>query len=161
MARHVERPAIFPLSNPTSRSEATPADLLAWTDGRALVATGSPFDDVTFGGRTVRISQCNNAYIFPGVGMGVVASGAKRVVDTMFLAAARSLADSSPGRSDPDAGLFPPWERIGAVSRKIAVAVGVEAVRLGLSEPRLPDELASLVDARWWSPRYRRMRRPR
>ena len=161
MARLVHRPTILPLSNPTSRSEATPADLLAWTDGRALVATGSPFEDVHFGGRTIRISQCNNAYIFPGVGMGVVASGSKRVVDAMFLAAARTLADRSPGRSDPDAGLFPSWEKINGVSRRIAVAVGVEAVRLGLAEPRSPDELARLVEARWWAPRYQRMRRSR
>ncbi len=161
MARLVDRPTILPLSNPTSRSEATPADLLAWTDGRALVATGSPFDDVSFRGRTVRISQCNNAYVFPGVGMGVVASGARRVVDTMFLAAARSLADSSPGRSDPDLGLFPPWEGIEAVSRKIAVAVAVDAIRLGLAAPRPPDELERRVDARWWRPRYRRMHRLR
>jgi malate dehydrogenase (oxaloacetate-decarboxylating) len=157
MARLVDRPTILPLSNPTSRSEATPTELLAWTDGRALIATGSPFDDVHHAGRTVRISQCNNAYIFPGVGMGVVASGAKRVVDAMFLASARALADASPGRSDPDAGLFPPWDSIGTVSRRIAVAVGVEAVRLGLAEPRLPDELSRRVEARWWSPRYRRM----
>ena len=161
MARSVGRPTILPLSNPTSRSEATPGDLLAWTDGRALVATGSPFDDVRIGGRTVRISQCNNAYIFPGVGMGVVASGAKRVVDAMFLEAARALVDSSPAKGDADAGLFPPWEEIGSVSRRIAVAVGVEAVRSGVAEPRSPDQLGRAVEARWWAPRYRRMRRSR
>jgi malate dehydrogenase (oxaloacetate-decarboxylating) len=161
MARHVARPTILPLSNPTSRSESTPSDLLAWTDGRALVATGSPFDDVEFGGRKIRISQCNNAYIFPGIGMGVVASQARRVKDAMFLAAARSLADTSPARTDPDLGLFPDWEHIGQVSRRIARAVGVEAVRLGLAEPRLPDELDRQIEARWWQPRYRRLRRIR
>ena len=159
MARHVARPTILPLSNPTSRSEATPVDLLAWTDGRALVATGSPFDDVRLDGRTIRISQCNNAYIFPGIGMGVVASQARRVKDAMFLAAARTLADTSPARADPDLGLFPDWEHIEQVSRRIARAVGVEAVRLGLAEPRLPDELDCRIEARWWHPRYRRMRR--
>ncbi len=161
MARLVERPTILPLSNPTSRSEATPANLLMWSEGRALIATGSPFDDVEYQGRTIRISQCNNAYIFPGVGMGVVASGSKRVVDSMFLAAARVLADGSPCRSEPDAGLFPRWEAINAVSRRIAVAVGVEAVRLGLARPRLPDELSRQVDAQWWTPQYHRMRRVR
>ena len=125
MARHVERPAIFPLSNPTSRSEATPADLLAWTDGRALVATGSPFADVAHDGRTFRIAQCNNAYIFPGLGQGVIASGARRVTDAMFLAAARALGDASPARTDPDArACFPPLEEIVPVSRRIALAVG-------------------------------------
>ncbi len=98
MVRQVERPAIFPLSNPTSRSEATPSDLIAWTDGRALVATGSPFPEVSHGGRPFRIAQCNNVYIFPGVGLGVIAARARRVSNAMFLAAARALGDASPAR---------------------------------------------------------------
>jgi malate dehydrogenase (oxaloacetate-decarboxylating) len=161
MARHVARPTILPLSNPTSKSEAAPADLLEWTEGRALVATGSPFADVEWGGRKIRISQCNNAYIFPGMGMGLVASKAKRVADSMFLGAARALADASPARSNPDNGLFPPWEEIERVSKPIAVSVGVEAARLGLAEPMLPEERVRRIDARWWKPRYRRMRWPR
>jgi malate dehydrogenase (oxaloacetate-decarboxylating) len=161
MARHVARPAIFPLSNPTSRSEATPADLIAWTDGRALVATGSPFPDVTHAGRTIRISQCNNAYIFPGVGQGVIASGARRVTDGMFLAAARTLAARSPARSVPDAGLFPALEQIGPMSRRIAVAVGAEAQRQGLVEPTTREDLKRKLEAGWWEPRYRPMRRSR
>ena len=161
MVRYVARPAIFPLSNPTSKAEATPSDLLEWTDGRALIATGSPFEPVRYGDRTVQISQCNNAYIFPGIGMGIVASKSKRVDEAMFLAAARTLADDSPARQDPDLGLFPPWERIETVSRKIARAVGVEAVRLGLAEPRLPDELDRNIEANWWRPEYRRLRRLR
>jgi malate dehydrogenase (oxaloacetate-decarboxylating) len=161
MARHVERPVILPLSNPTSKSEANPADILEWTDGKALVATGSPFPDVQRTGRTIRISQCNNAYIFPGLGMGLVASRAKRVADSMFLASARTLADSSPARSNPDAGLFPPWEQIERISKAIALAVGVEAVRLELAEPITPNEIASEIERRWWGPRYRKMRRTR
>ncbi len=161
MAGRVARPTILPLSNPTSRSEATPADLLAWTDGRALVATGSPFDDVAHAGRTVRISQCNNAYIFPGLGQGVVAARAHRVADPMFQAAARTLAACSPALADPDTGLFPRWEEIGRVSRRIALAVAAEAGRLGLAEPADPDDLARRVDAGWWEPRYRPMKRLR
>ena len=161
MARHVERPAIFPLSNPTSRSEAIPADLISWTDGRALVATGSPFPAVSHGGRTFRIAQCNNTYIFPGVGLGVIAARARRVSDAMFLAAARALGEVSPARTDHNAALFPPLEEISQVSRRIALAVGAEAQRQGLAEPTTPEELERRVDAARWEPRYPRLRRRR
>jgi malate dehydrogenase (oxaloacetate-decarboxylating) len=166
MARAVERPIIFPLSNPTSRSEAAPADLLAWTDGRALVATGSPFPDVQDGGRTIHIGQCNNVFIFPGVGLGVLASGARRVTDAMFVAAARALSEHSPtrrnadeGQADPHASLFPILERVRDVSRDVALAVGADAQRAGLAEPTTLEELARRVDATMWTPRYARLRR--
>ena len=116
MAGLVDRPIIFPLSNPTSRSEASPTDLLAWTDGRALIATGSPFDDVTHDGRRYPIAQCNNSYIFPGVGLGVLAVKARRVNDAMLMAAARALASCSPARNDPSASLLPPLTESRAVS---------------------------------------------
>jgi len=159
-AAHVERPIIFPLSNPTSQSEAAPADLIAWTAGRAVVATGSPFPDVAYQGAAVRISQCNNVYIFPGVGLGVIASGARRVTDEMFLAAARALADCSPANSDPRAPLFPPPEELRAVSRRIALAVGAAAQRQGLAEALAMEEWERRVDARRWEPRYLPLRRP-
>lgn len=158
MARHVERPAIFPLSNPTSRSEARPFDVLTWTDGRALVATGSPFPDVLLDGRTYPVSQCNNAYIFPGLGQGVIAAGARRVTDAMFLAAARALADCSPARDDPAAPLMPPLDQIVDVSRRVALAVAAQAQADGWVAPCPRGELARKIDARWWEPRYRRMR---
>ena len=118
MAEHADRPIIFPLSNPTSRAEATPADLIAWTDGRAVIATGSPFDDVSYGGRRFPIAQCNNSYIFPGLGLGVLAAGAKRVSDAMFMAAARALADCSPASHDPAGSLLPPLSESRRVSRR-------------------------------------------
>ncbi|WP_406699361.1 NAD-dependent malic enzyme [Singulisphaera sp. Ch08] len=159
MAQHVERPAIFPLSNPNSRCEATPADVIAWTDGRALVATGSPFPDVIHNGRPVAVGQCNNAYIFPGLGQGVLASGARRIPDDLLLAAARALAAASPARTTSGGSLFPALEDIANVSRRIALAVASEARRLGLTDPGTPEELEQRIDARWWHPRYGKLRR--
>lgn len=161
MARHVERPAIFPLSNPNSRCEAAPADLLAWTEGRALVATGSPFADVPFQGRTFAIAQCNNVYIFPGLGQGALASGAQRVTDEMILAAARALADASPARTVPGGALFPPLATIAETSRQIALAVAVAASRQGVAPAASAETLRARIDARWWHPRYPTLRRRR
>src|ERR1700759_2667763 len=127
MARKVERPIIFPLSNPTSRSEANAEDLIRWTDGRALIASGSPFAPVTYGDRKIPIAQCNNVYIFPAMGLGVVASGARRVTDAMMLAAARKLGEHSPALKDPSGSLLPPLTAIRHVAAEIAVAVGMQA----------------------------------
>jgi malate dehydrogenase (oxaloacetate-decarboxylating) len=159
MAEYVERPIIFPLSNPTSKSEATPADLIAWTAGRAIIATGSPFPDVSFDGRVLRNNQCNNVLIFPGVGLGVLASGARRVTDAMFVAATRALSELSPATRSAAAMLFPPLEQVRQISRYVALAVAAEAQRAGLAEPTTPDELARRVDALIWVPRYLPLRR--
>lgn len=159
MARYVERPIIFPLSNPTSKSEAVPADLIAWTEGRALVATGSPFEPVTYGGRTFTIGQCNNVFIFPGVGLGVIAVGAKRVTDAMFIAAARALSAFSPARQDPTASLYPALTQVRDVSRAVALAVAAEAVRSGLAAPLSAEEQAARIDATMWTPVYPQVRR--
>ncbi len=159
MVRRVERPIIFPLSNPTSRHEANPADLIAWTEGRAVVATGSPFNDVPFQGRTIKIGQCNNVFVFPGIGLGAMAVGARRVSDEMFLAAAQALSDCSPILRDPDAPLFPPLGEIRDVSRRVALAVAAEARRSGLANPTLSEELERVVDSLRWVPRYRTIRR--
>jgi malate dehydrogenase (oxaloacetate-decarboxylating) len=158
MAAHVRRPIIFPLSNPTSKSEAIPEDLLRWTEGRAVVATGSPFPDVVQDGKTYRIGQCNNAYIFPGVGLGVTASGARRVTDAMFLAAAGALADRSPATRDPGASLFPPLDTIREVSLEVARAVAREAQSAGLAETTPPEETERRIRAKIWTPRYARYR---
>jgi malate dehydrogenase (oxaloacetate-decarboxylating) len=154
MASAVDRPIIFPLSNPTSKSEAVPADLVAWTDGRAIVATGSPFADVESRGRTIRIGQCNNAFVFPGVGLGVIASGALRVTDAMFVAAARTLSELSPARQDPTASLYPALTGIRDISRAVAFAVGFEAQRAGLAEGTSAATLRARIDAAMWEPMY-------
>jgi malate dehydrogenase (oxaloacetate-decarboxylating) len=159
MARHVERPVIFPLSNPTSRCEATPAQLLEWTDGRALIGTGSPFAPVSFGGGSRTIDQTNNSYIFPGVGLGVIASDAGRVTDGMFMAAALALAELSPTRRNNDAQLLPPVSELRTVAAVVAAAVARQAQADGVAEPIAPAELARRIDARMWRPRYRPYRR--
>jgi malate dehydrogenase (oxaloacetate-decarboxylating) len=153
MAAHAMRPVIFPLSNPTSKSEATPADLVDWTEGRAIIATGSPFTPVNYKGRVIRFGQCNNSFIFPGVGLGVIASGARRVTDAMFVAAARVLSDFAPVLQDPEAPLYPPLEQVREVSFKVAVAVAHEAQRAGLAEVDL-ENLEQLVSTKMWKPDY-------
>jgi malate dehydrogenase (oxaloacetate-decarboxylating) len=154
MARKVERPIIFPLSNPTSKSEATAEDLIRWTDGRALVATGSPFAPVNYGGRKIRVAQCNNVYIFPAVGLGTVASRATRVTDAMMLAAARTLAANSPALKDASASLLPPLTDLRRVAAKIAVAVGIAAQKEGVAAQLPEDELRERVMAAQWAPAY-------
>lgn len=154
MAAAVDRPVIMPLSNPTSRAEATPSDLLAWTDGRALVATGSPFDPVPVDGRPFHISQANNVYVFPGLGLGVLAAGASRVTDAMLAAAAAAVAEDSPCATEPARGLLPDLADIHATSRRIAVAVALAAAADGVAAPLSADEAEQRVSDRWWEPRY-------
>jgi len=154
MARKVERPIIFPLSNPTSRSEANAENLIRWTEGRALVATGSPFAAVSYGGRKIQIAQCNNIYIFPAMGLGVVSSGALRVTEPMMLAAARTLAGNSPTLKDPSASLLPPLTELRRVAAEIAFAVGIEAQKDGVAPKISEDELHQRVLKTQWTPTY-------
>lgn len=154
MARKTERPIIFPLSNPTEKSEAKPEDLIRWTDGRALVATGSPFAPVSYGGHQVPIAQCNNVHIFPAMGLAVVASGARRVTDPMMVAAARALGANSPALKDPSASLLPPLRDIRRVAAEIAFAVGVEAQQNGVAPQITEDELRRRVRETQWAPVY-------
>jgi malate dehydrogenase (oxaloacetate-decarboxylating) len=134
MARHTPHPVIFPLSNPTSQSEAAPADLLRWTDGRALVGTGSPFAPVEINGKSIRIAQVNNSYIFPGLALGILVSRAKRVSDGMIMAAAKALAALSPARTDKSAPLLPPIAEARKTSLAVAEAVGMQAMADGVAE---------------------------
>ena len=154
MARKVERPIIFPLSNPTSKSEATAEDLIRWTYGRALVATGSPFAPVNYDGRKIPIAQCNNVYIFPAVGLGVVASRARRITDPMMLAAARALAGNSPALNDSSASLLPPLTDLRRVAAEIAVEVGIAAQKDGVAAQATEGELRARVMATQWTPVY-------
>jgi malate dehydrogenase (oxaloacetate-decarboxylating) len=151
---------IFPLSNPVSRCEATPQQLMDWTDGRALVGAGSPFAPVTCNGRTVTIDQTNNSYIFPGVGLGLIAAGARRVTDKMIMAAARSLADLSPTRTDKDGCLLPPVDRLRWVAASVALAVARQAQADGVADPCGEAELADRIARHVWAPRYRTYAKP-
>jgi len=153
MAQYTERPVIFPLSNPTSRSEAAPQQLLDWTDGRALIGTGSPFEPATVNGRTVSIDQTNNSYIFPGLALGVISSQARRVSDGMIKTAALALAELSPARKDKRASLLPSLESIRSVSRTVASAVGRKAIQEGLTHL---DEsgFEAALEANIWEPVY-------
>jgi malate dehydrogenase (oxaloacetate-decarboxylating) len=158
MAAHTERPIILPLSNPTARTEAIPEDLIRWTNGRAIIATGSPFQPVPFEGRQIPISQCNNMYIFPAVGLAVMACRAERVTDSMMLVAARALAAHSPAAagSDPaeELPLLPRFSELRSVAREIAVAIAMEAQRAGVA-PKCPEaEIRRRVIERQWIPSY-------
>src|SRR5258707_1756956 len=154
MARKVQRPIIFPISNPTIKSEAKAEDLIRWTDARALIATGSPFAPVSYNGRRIPIDQCNTIYIFPAVGLGVVASGARRVTDPMILAAARALAENSPALHDASASLLPALTDLRKVAVEIATAVGLEAQRAGVAPKTTEEKLREQVKATQWTPAY-------
>ncbi|MEU5266469.1 NAD-dependent malic enzyme [Amycolatopsis sp. NPDC021455] len=155
MANKTERPIIFPLSNPTSRAEAHPRELDEWTDGRALVATGSPFAPVERGGKARRIAQCNNVYIFPAMGLAVTAARATRVTDEMMRVAARTLGEASPALADPVEPLLPAWEDVPEIATHIATAVAVQAVKDGVAPELSEDEVAEAVRRTRWTPEYR------
>ena len=159
LAAHCERPIVLPLSNPTSQVEAVPADILQWTEGRALIATGSPFAPVNYQGKIYNISQCNNSYIFPGIGLGVIASGATRVTDSMLIASSNTLAACSSMLRHPEADLLPDLNEIQQVSKTIAFKVAKAAMEAGVA-PLINDELLTqAIEANFWKPSYRDYKR--
>ncbi|EMB9227442.1 MULTISPECIES: NAD-dependent malic enzyme [Vibrio] len=159
MHKHCKRPIVFPLSNPTSRVEATPNDIIRWTNGEALVATGSPFEPVVHEGRSYPIAQCNNSYIFPGIGLGVLAVNAKRVTDEMLMESSRALATCSPLAINGTGALLPPLEEIHLVSKKIAFAVAKKAIEQGVALEITDEALNDAIDQAFWQPVYRRYKR--
>jgi malate dehydrogenase (oxaloacetate-decarboxylating) len=154
MATHTERPIIFPLSNPQSRCEATPEDLMQWTHAKAIIGTGSPFAEIKKNGRPFRVDQTNNCYIFPGIGLGVMAVKAKFITDNMFMAAAKALAECSPAKQDPEANLLPSLNAIRTVSLQVAIAVAKEAIAVGVAD--FPDniDLEKHIQTTIWTPEY-------
>lgn len=154
MAKHTEYPIVFPLSNPTSKTEAIPQDIMEWTKGKALIATGSPFDPVKLGNKLIRVTQCNNVYIFPAVGLGVIASEATEVTERMFLAAAEALSIVSPRFGDETEGLFPPLKNLKEFAREIAFQVGMQAMKEKVAPARSQEELRARIEKYIWHPIY-------
>src|ERR671918_918415 len=165
MASKVDRPIIFPLSNPSDRAEAAPKDLIQWTEGRALIATGTEFPPVSFNGKTFKVAQCNNFYIFPAIGLAVVASKAKRVTDKMMIAAASALGnfqDTKGSNNDDfdnaaaDSPLLPPIENMRDVAIHIATSVALQAQQDGVAPEMSEQEVSAQVQKKFWIPEYRK-----
>lgn len=161
MASKVDRPIIFPLSNPSDRAEAAPKDLIQWTEGRALIATGTEFPPVSFNDKTFKIAQCNNFYIFPAIGLGVVASEAKRVTDKMMIAAAIALGNFQGAKGNNDDGadaespLLPPIENMRDVAIHIAINVALQAQEDGVAQEMSEQKLLDQIQKKFWIPEYR------
>jgi malate dehydrogenase (oxaloacetate-decarboxylating) len=163
MAKHVDRPIIFPLSNPTKLHEAKPADLFKWTDGKVLCATGSPFPPVEYKGATYEIAECNNSTTFPGIGLGVILCRARLLPPSLLVAATKALADQAPVLKNPKAGLLPDVTDVREISVQIAKAVIRAAEREELNEeknlPQDDGELEEWIREQMWDPRYRTLKR--
>ena len=156
MSKNCIHPIIFPISNPNSKAEANPEDIYLWTNNRAIVGTGSPFPSRVIKGKLKRIDQVNNSYIFPGLGLGIIAVKSSRVTKKMFLIAARTLADLSPVKQDKDENLLQPLTNIREISRSIAIAIATEAVHSGLTKYKnlSNQEIINLIDGAIWNPQY-------
>ncbi|UYM18112.1 NAD-dependent malic enzyme [Endozoicomonas euniceicola] len=158
MSRNHEQPIVFPLSNPISQIEAVPEDIIKWSRGKALVATGSPFEPVSFEGRSYPVAQCNNIYIFPGLGLGALANGARRISDGMLDVAVQTLALSSPAVINRESPLLPTLDSIQRVTDDIALAVALQAQKEELAPETERTEIEQRIREKRWSPEYRRIR---
>jgi malate dehydrogenase (oxaloacetate-decarboxylating) len=159
MASHVERPIVFPLSNPTRLHEAKPQDIADWTKGKALIATGSPFPPVTYEGKQYEIAECNNCLVYPGIGLGCVLSRAEKLTDDMIFAAAHGLAELSPALKDPNSALLPDITDVMESSINVALNVIQQCVKEGLNRvkdiPEKEEELKAWIEEQMWKPEYR------
>ncbi|MFT6917767.1 MAG: malate dehydrogenase (oxaloacetate-decarboxylating) [Cognaticolwellia sp.] len=159
MKAHCNMPIIFPLSNPSRQVEATPEQVINWTEGEVIIATGSPFEPVEYKGQMFPIAQCNNSYVFPGIGLGVVSAKINRISDEMLMAASAMLAQASPLANTGTGELLPPLVEIAALSKKIAFAVGKVAFEQNLALPLSDDQLMENIERNFWTPQYRQYRR--
>lgn len=154
MAQHIAKPIIFPISNPTEKIEAVPEDLLHWTNGQALIATGGPFEPILFNGELRHIAQCNNALVFPGIGLGVIAAKAMQVTDNMLWAACMALNRCAPIHQDPKAALLPSIDNAKNSAREIAIAIAQQAIEDGVAGIDASVNLAECIEAHIWRPEY-------
>ena len=159
LCKNTKQPIILPLSNPTSRVEATPQDIFNWSEGNAIVATGSPFAPVLYKGQQFEISQCNNSYIFPGIGLGVLIAQATSITDNMLMAASQSLADASMQYDKAQGALLPALGKIKAISKSIAYAVAQQAITDGVASPISQETMQRRLAENFWEPKYRDYRR--
>jgi malate dehydrogenase (oxaloacetate-decarboxylating) len=159
MKAHCSMPIIFPLSNPSRQVEATPEQVINWTEGEVIIATGSPFESVEYKGQMFPIAQCNNSYVFPGIGLGVVSAKINRISDEMLMAASAMLAQASPLANTGTGELLPPLVEIAALSKKIAFAVGKVAFEQNLALPLSDEQLMESIERNFWTPQYRQYRR--
>ena len=159
MKSHCELPIIFPLSNPIRQVEATPENVINWTDGEVIIATGSPFEPVEYKGKVFAIAQCNNSYVFPGIGLGVIAANINRITDEMLMAASEMLAKASPLANTGQGELLPPLIEIANLSKKIAFAVAKIAYEQNLALPMSDEQLMAKIERNFWTPEYRQYRR--
>ncbi len=159
MKLHCDLPIIFPLSNPSRQVEARPEQVIEWTEGEVIIATGSPFKPVEYDGKMFHIAQCNNSYIFPGIGLGVIASKARLISDEMLMAASNALADASPQANSGEGELLPPLTAIAALSKKIAFAVAKVAMAQELALEMSDEALTATIERNFWKAQYRPYKR--
>lgn len=159
MKKNCQLPIIMPLSNPIKQIEARPEKIIEWTDGEVIIATGSPFKPIEYNGKTYPIAQCNNSYIFPGIGLGVLACKASRISDEMLRIASETLAEASPLANTGSGGLLPPLTQLAQLSRKIAFAVAKIAMQQGYALEMDDESLTRKIESNFWKPQYRQYKR--